>query len=232
VLDFGLPPTVAAAPAKLIERTLDGSGLLFLRGHGLALDAPISLRCVSDTTTGAPPSSLPVPLAEGVTYYARATSSDAFTLAAAPSPASAIAIFTVPAVGRFGFVLDYGPALDVAIADAWNAVQSRCTAHGGDVDAPILESAARHLAARIYIAVRCAGDSAKATSYDGISKLFAEIYEPQLAAYFAGVAVRGGKDLTPTLAENGPYLPPRPQGPFRAPRSPGPFRGTTDRNRV
>lgn len=204
VLDFGLPPTVATAPPKLVEQVVVGTGLLFLRGHGLGLDAPISLRSISSTTLGATPSALPAPLAEGVTYYARAASSDAFALASAASPAAAISSFASPGVGRFGFVFDYGPALDQAIADAWMSLQSLCTAHGGDVDAPILTSAARHLAARIYIAVRCAGDAAKAASYDGISKLYTEIYEPQLRAYFAGAPVRGGTDATPAIADNSP----------------------------
>lgn len=217
VLDFGLPSPVAGRVPLLVEHTTDGAGLLYYRGHGLALDAPLSLRTISSTTLGSPPSSLPAPLVEGVTYYARPSSSDAFALAMAISPAAPIAPFTAPAAGRFGFVLDFGVALDAAIADAWAIVQSLCTAHGGDTTAPILTSAAKALAARLYIAVVCAGDATKAASYDGIAKLFAEVYEPQLRAYFAGVPVRGAVDQTPTLADNGAILIPPNRGPFHAP---------------
>ena len=206
VLDFGLPPPVAARTPQLVESTVDGSGLLLARGHGLALDAPLSLRAISSTTLGATPSSLPVPLAEGVTYYARPSSSDAFALATGASPTTAIASFSAPAVGRFGYVLDFRAALDRAIEKAWTLVQSDCTAHGGDVDAPLLTDAAAALAARLYIAVLCAGDPTKLASYDGIAGLYQEVYAPKLAAFFSGVPVRGGSDATPALAENGPVL--------------------------
>jgi len=238
VLDFGLPPPVAGRVPLLVEQTADGSGLIYYRGHGLALDAPLSFRANSSTTLGAPPASLPAPLVEGTTYYARPTTSDAFHVATAPSPAASIAAFTVAAVGRFGFILDYGPALDAAIAKAWTIVQSDCTAHGGDADASILTDAAAALAARLYVAIFCAGDAAKAQSYDGIAKLYAEVYQPKLDAYFRGVPICGAQDATPGLAENGPRLiPTNSAGSFRAPVGYGPSacgcgRSAADRDRV
>src|SRR5262249_34002827 len=162
-LDLGVPAPAAAQPPQLVEHTVDASGLIFVRAHSLALDAPVSFRAISSTTLGAPPSTLPVPLAEGTVFYARPTSSDAF-----PVAASAIAIFTSPASGRFSYIVDPGLRLDIAIARAWNVVQSDCTAHGGDVEAPILTDAAAALAARFYIAIVCAGDPDKAASYDGL----------------------------------------------------------------
>lgn len=206
VLDFGLPAPVSGRVPLLVEHTVDGSGLLFYRGHSLALDAPVSLRAVSSTTLGATPSVLPAPLAEGVTYYARPTSSDAFALATAVSPAAAIPAFTAPAVGRFEYLIDQGVAVDIAISKAWTVVQNDCTAHGGNVDAPILTDAAAALAVRLYIASFCAGDADKAASYDGLSRLYAEIYAPRLDAYFAGAPVRGATDATTGLAENGAVL--------------------------
>jgi hypothetical protein len=228
VLGLGLPAPAAPRPPQLIESTVDGSGLLLVRAHGLATDAPLSFRAISSTTLGATPSSLPAPLAEGTTYYARPTSSDAFQVATAVSPAAVVSAFTAAAVGRFSFLVDPGTALDTAIERAWTIVQSDCTAHGGDVTAQILTDAAAALAARFYVAFVCAGDPVKAESYDGIARLYAEIYAPKLAAYFAGVPVRGATDATPSTAENGPVL--------VATRSLGPFgplsTATADRWRV
>lgn len=204
VLNFGLPAPAAVRVPELVESTVDGSGLILKRGHSLGLDAPISFRCISSTTLGAAPSSLGAPLLEGVTYYARPASSDAFQVATAPSPAAPIAAFTSAAVNRFSYVIDLGPALDQAIADAWGIVQSDCTAHGGDTEAPILFSAARALAAQLYLAVVCAGDAAKAESYAGLSAIYDKIYAPKLAAYFEGAPVRGATDATPTIADNAP----------------------------
>ena len=68
---------------------------------------------------------------------------------------------------------------------------------GGSADAPVLTSAAKYLAARLYIGIVCAGDPAKGATYDGIAKLYAEVYEPLLKAYFAGVPVPAA--IEPTL---------------------------------
>lgn len=219
--DFGLPPPAAASPPYLVERTVDASGLIFFRGHGLSLDAPISFRCVSSSTLGDTPSSLPAPLAEGVIYYARPSTPDAFALATAASPASAIAAFTDAAIGRFSWLCDPGAGLDAAIGKAWTVVQSDCTAHGGDVDAPLLTDAAGALAIRLYVAATCAGDPEKAASYDGLTALYAEIYAPKLAAFFSGAPVRGAADADPAVANNGPRRIVLPRGPFRAPCQPG-----------
>jgi hypothetical protein len=216
VLDFGLPPPVAGRPPLLVEHTVDASGLLFYRAHGLGVDAQISFRAISSTTLGATPSSLGAPLVEGTTYYVRPTSSDAFQVALAPSPSAPITSFGA-AVGRFGYVVDPGIALDNAIAKAWTMVQAQCTAHGGDVAAQILTDAAAAFAARLYVAVLCAGDPVKASTYDGISKLYQEVYEPLLQSYFRGLVVRGSVDATPASAENGARLMRPKHGPFRAP---------------
>lgn len=217
VLDFGLPSPVSGRVPLLVEHTVDGSGLIFYSGHGLGLDAPLSFRAVSSTTVGALPSSLPAPLAEGVTYYARPSSSDAFQVATGPSPAAAVSSFTVAGAGRFAFEMDAGVAIDAAIGKAWTIVQSDCTAHGGNVDAPILTDAAAALAVRFYVAAVCAGDPEKAASYEGLATLYAEVYAPKLDAYFAGVAVRGAIDATPGQAENGPRAITTRGGPFVAP---------------
>jgi hypothetical protein len=211
---------VAARVPLLVEQANDSAGLLFYRAHGLGLDYPLTFRSISSTTLGAPPSSLPGGLSEGTTYYARPVTPDSFAVATAVSPAAQIASFSGAAVGRFGYMVDPGVALDQAIAKAWNLVQSDCTAHGGDVDAPILTDAAAALAARLYVAALCAGDPAKGASYDGISKLYAEIYAPKLAAYFAGASIRNAVDTTPTVAENGARAICPKEGPFRAPIMP------------
>ncbi len=221
---LGLPPPAVARVPQLVESTVDGSGLILVRGHALALDAPLSFRAVSSTTLGATPSSLPVPLDEGVTYAADPQTSDAFRV---KLNGTAITAFTAAAVGRFAYVVDAGAALDVAIAKAWTVVQSDCTAHGGDVDAPLLTDAAAALAIRFYVAMIAAGDPAKAKSYDGLAVLYAEIYAPKLAAFFAGAPVRNATDATPSRAENGPVLVQPSRGPF-APLS----TSTADRNRV
>jgi hypothetical protein len=204
LLDFGVPPPVAAQPPLLVERVSASAGLLFYRAHGLALDAPISLRLVTDTTLGATPGALPGGLSEGVTYFARPATGDSFALATAVSPAPAIASFTDGGTGRFSFLWDPGASIDVAIDKAWTLVLAMCTAHGGEVDAPIVTDAAAALAVRLYCAAVAAGDPDKGASFDGLSALWPDTYKPLLEAYFRGVPVRGATDATPTIGEGSP----------------------------
>lgn len=204
LLTLGLPAPAAVQPPQLVEQVDPAQGLLFLAAHGLSADDALSLRVVSSTTLGATPGRLPAGLSEGVTYYARPASADAFRVAAGPSPASAIASFGSRGSGGLSIMLDPGSSLDAAIDRAWTIVMSDCTAHGGDVEAQILTDAATALAARFYVAHMAAGDPAKAASYDGIATLYQEVYAPKLAAYFAGIPVRGAADATPTVSEGSP----------------------------
>lgn len=215
LLDLGVPPPVAGRVPLLVEQVVIAAGLLFYRSHGLALDAPLTFRAISSTTLGAPPAALPSPeLVEGTVYYARPTSSDAFQVATAPSPSPPIASFAATASARFGFLVDPGAALDLAIQRAWTVVQSDCTAHGGDTAAPLLTDAARALAARFYVVTLCTGDPTKAAQYDGLARLYAEIYAPKLAAFFTGTPIRGAVDATPGIVEDGAVLVQLPRGPF------------------
>ncbi len=180
------------------------TGLLFYHAGLFQLDDQLELTLVRDTTTGAPASVLPTGLAEGVVYYVRPATAGSFRLAVAPSPASPITSFVSAGVGRFAVMFDPGAPLDQACQDAWDTVLTDCTAHGGDVEAPIITIAARYLAVRLYVAHMAIGDPEKAASYDGLAGLYQEIYAPKLAAYFKGVPVRGATDATPTVSEGSP----------------------------
>lgn len=202
VLAFGLPPPAAASPPLLVEQVDTATGLLFYRAHGLSADDPISLRLVRDTTLGAPTPALPTGLAEGVTYYAQPSTSDAFRLATS-SGGSPISGYAAEGT-RFSWLFDPFAALDAAIDKAWTAVLADCTAHGGEVEADIITDAAGALAVRFYVAHMAAGDPETAQSYDGIAQLYTEVYQPKLDAYFKGVPVRGATDATPSIGEAAP----------------------------
>ncbi|MBP9825626.1 MAG: hypothetical protein KBF21_15470 [Thermoanaerobaculia bacterium] len=204
VLALGLPAPAVVQIKQAIERFDAATGLVYLSAHGLSLDDVVELRIVTHTTPGGTAGALPTGLAEGVTYYARPATAGAFRLAAAPSPASAIASFGSAAVGRAHVWLDPGAALDTAIDRAWTAILARCTAHGGDVEAQVITDAAAALASAFYVAHVAAGDPAKAASYDGISALFATVYQPLLDTYLRGTPVRGAADATPTVSEGSP----------------------------
>lgn len=204
VLAFGLPSPAAAPVPLRIEQVDTASGRLFSWAHGLATDDAITLRLHRDTTPGAPAQSLPTGLQEGVTYYARPTSDDAFTLATAVSPAAAIASYASAGLGEFEVRLDPWAALDAAIERAWTAVLADCTAHGGEVEAAIITDAAAALSVRLYVAHVAAGDPGKGASFDALASLYAEVYAPKLAAYFRGVPVRGATDGTPGVSEGSP----------------------------
>ena len=201
VLDFGLPPPAAASPPLLVEDVDAAQGLLFYRAHGLALDAPIELRLIRDTTPGAPAPALPAGLAEGITYGADPLTASSFRLRLAGSP---ITSFPDAGTGRVAFFSDPGASIDIAIDRAWTLVMEHCTAHGGDVEAQIVTDAAGALAVRLYVAAMAAGDAAKAASYDGLAALWPETYRPLLDAYLAGRPVRGATDATPLISEGSP----------------------------
>lgn len=203
LLTLGLPAPAVVQPPQHVEQVTAATGTLYMRGHGLSLGDALELRVLTSTTIGATPGALPTGLSEGVTYYARPVTAGAFQLATTPT-GSAISSFGSAGVGRFAILLDSGAALDQACDDAWATVLSDLTAHGGDVEAPIVSIAAKFLAARLYVAHMAAGDAAKAASYDGIAALYAEVYAPKLAAYFRGIPVRGATDATPTVSEGSP----------------------------
>ncbi len=204
ILAFGLPPPAAASPPLLVEQVDAAQGLLFYHAGLFQLDDQLELGLVRDTTVGAPASALPAGLAEGVTYYVRPATAGSFRLSLGPSPASAITPFADAGVGRFSVMFDPGAALGAAIDKAWTLVLAMCTAHGGEVEAPIVTDAAASLAVRLYVAHMAAGDPDKATSYDGIAALWPDTYKPLLEAYFKGVLVRGATDATPAIAESAP----------------------------
>lgn len=206
LLTLGLPAPAAAQPPRLVEQVTIASGLLYITGHNLTTDALLSLRRVSVTTIGAVAAALPGGLSEGVAYYARPATADALQLATAASPASAISSFSSEPVGRFAVLVDPGLALDKAIDDAWTIVHARLTAHGGDVEAPIVTLGARYLAARVYVAHLAAGDPAKAASFDGLTRVWESEVKPLFEAYFKGTPVRGGTDETPDTLENAAVL--------------------------
>ncbi len=204
VLAFGLPPPAAASPPLLIEQVDAVQGLLFYHAGLFGLDDVLELSLVRDRTLGATPSALPGGLAEGVAYYVRPATAGSFRLATAVSPAAAITSFTDAGVGRFSVMFDPGSTLDIAIDEAWAFIMSQCTAHGGDVEAPVVTNMAKALAVHLYIPVMAAGDPAKLATYDSLAAIWTTTYAPYLARLFAGVPVRGATDATPHTSEASP----------------------------
>ncbi len=78
---MGLPRGGLVNPARLADGISVATSAITLGGHGFDLNAPLSLRAEA---LGA----LPVPLAEGVTYYAIPLNDDVFQLAATISGAA------------------------------------------------------------------------------------------------------------------------------------------------
>lgn len=204
LLTLGLPAPAAVLQPTLVEQVDAATGLLTATAHGLFDDDVVSLQLLSSTTLGADPSVLPAGLEEGTPYYVRPATADAFRLATAASPATAITSFADEGEGSFQLLADNADALDRAIDDAWTTVHAMLTAHGGDVEAPIVTLATRYLAAQLYIAHCAIGDPAAAQSYGAIGDLWSSTYKPLLDRYLAGIPVRGATDATPTVSEGSP----------------------------
>jgi hypothetical protein len=205
VLLLGLPAQAAAAPSWRVGAVSADTGAFTLPSHGFDLDARVSLDVASPATPalGGTPATLPTGLAVGVTYYVRPLSDRAFLLAEAPTPADAITSYDSTGSGTIVVCSDPWAPLDRAIDDAWTTIQALLTAHGGDVEAPVVEVAARYLAAQHYVAHMCAGDPAKGENYSGIATMFERVYRPLLESWRHGVPVRGATDATPHVAEMG-----------------------------
>lgn len=119
----GVPRGTLAVPARPIASVDTAANTLELEGHGLATDDPIQFRADAG-------GSLPSPLAEGATYFAKPYSDgDSRLQVAASEGGSAIDLTTAGANFSLIYAGESGRMIDVAIARASRLVDRHLTAH-------------------------------------------------------------------------------------------------------
>lgn len=206
VYALGLSPEAFARPARPIEDVNTGSGILFLRSHGLAADAPVTLSLLSVSTLGAPAAALPGGLAEQG-YYAQPINSDALRLSTAPGGAP-ISSFSTAGAGVFGLIVDHGVYLDAAIDAAGTVIDAYAVAHKAPLQAAVLTIVSAFLAARIYVAAHAFGNPVFAKMHEPPEWLKALI-DRLFALWLSGAPLpAGSSDATPSIVENGAALVP------------------------
>lgn len=124
-----MPQGALPNPARLIHSVSASSDTLTLDSHGFYDGDPVSFR--ADSVGG----SLPAPLTDSVTYYARRVSDDAFAVATDPSGGSPI---NLTSAGTRVLVLAPVP-VEPAIAWATAIIDDMLPAHLVPLEAPIPE---------------------------------------------------------------------------------------------
>ena len=204
VYALGLPPEAFARPPRLVEGVTPGSGVIALRSHGLALDAPVTLAVLSSSTLGAPAAALPSGLSTGVLYFVQPLGSDLFGLAlvAAALGGMAIASFADAGAGVFGIIVDHGVYLDAAIDAATALINEYARAHKAPIQAAILPLVCAYLAARIYIAAHAAVNPEYAKAAEAPSWL-RSLLDTLFKLWLTGAEMAGATDADPLVAEMG-----------------------------
>lgn len=202
VYAIGLQAEAFARPARLIEGVTADIGVLALRSHGLATDAPITFAVQSSSVLGAPAAALPAGLSTGVLYYAKPRGSDLFSAATAPGGTSTITSFGDDGAGEFGVIVDHGVYLDEAIAAATAVINEHARAHKAPIRADVLPLVCAYLASRIYLSAHAANNPAYAKAADEPSWI-RKIVDGLFDLWLSGATVAGAVDETPQVAEGG-----------------------------
>jgi len=202
----GLPPEAFARPPRPVEGVTPSSGILALRAHGLATDAPITLSVTSTSIPGGTTAALPAGLAVATQYYARPVGSDLLAVATAVSPAAPVASFGDAGVGLFSIIVDHGLYLDAAIVAASLVIDQFARDHATPINGAIVPLLCSFLAARIYVATHRAlipeqkAGEAEAPSW--IRSLLDKLFN----LYLTGAPILGTTDATPDVQEAGAAL--------------------------
>lgn len=201
VYALGLPPEAFARPPRPLEGVTAGSGLLLLRSHGLALDAPVTFALLSSSIPGAAASVLPAGLTAGVAFFAAPVTSDSFRVATSAG-GTPIASFASAGVGLFGVLVDHEAYLIAAIAAADTLIDAHARAHKAPLQAAILRMVSAFLAARIYIAAHAFGNPAFAAMAEPPPWILSLI-DRLFGLWVSGSPLpAGSSDATPIVVEN------------------------------
>jgi hypothetical protein len=175
LFDFGFPRGSVSNPARIADHALASTNALTIDEHGFETDDPILVR--PDASGGV----LPVPLAEGVTYYAIPLTQSTFSLAATAG-GSAINLTTD---GIRVAVIAPLP-VDAAIEFASRLIDDMLPAHVVPLSAPV--PAIIRMTAGELAAGKLAGRGGYTSK--ALSDIVAEATK-RLARWGQGVPIRG-----------------------------------------
>lgn len=131
---LGLAPQAFTASPRVLSEVTPGTGVLTLRGNGLALDAPLRFIVLSTSIPGEAAAALPGGLDTSVLYDAKPVDGSSDLLRVAPHGGAAIASFTSAGVGVFGIVVDPIPTLRRLIRSTAGWLHAHMPAYATPID--------------------------------------------------------------------------------------------------